>query len=167
MSVENAQSQLDRVLSFFSRVEGKASFLFATNIGMLAIAFTNLTYADLKTWFIVGPLALSLFCAASAIFHVGSVVKPNLQGGKSSTIYFASIAQMSDSQYASEFMSQTDRELEEQILKQVHRNSEILKDKFESVAKSLFWTTISTLPWALYLIISSAQHSEIAKVAGN
>ena len=164
MDVERAENQLNLVLSFFSRVETKSSFLFAVNIGMLAIAFTNLTYGDITTWYIVLPLFGSLVCASSAIFYVGSVVKPDLTGGKSSTVYFASISQMSESEFVDKFSKQSDQDLEIELLRQAHRNSEILKEKFEAVGKSLFWTTISTVPWAMFLIVSSVQNSSIARV---
>lgn len=161
---EIARSQLDRVLSFFPRVEGKASFLFAINVGMLAVAFTNLDYVDVSTWFIMVPLVAALICSAFAIFNVGTVVRPDLYGGKDSVIYFGSIANMGEKEFVDKFKACDTEEAVNEILKQVHRNSEILKEKFVSVSRSLFWTTISTVPWSVYLIISSVYHSKIVEV---
>lgn len=164
MTVANAQAQLDRVLAFFPRMEAKASFLFATNIAMLAIALSNLNYNDILTWYVVLPLVVALFCAASAIFHVGAVVRPNLSGGRSSLVYFGSVCNFPEHEYVAQFSALSETDLESELLRQAHRNSEILWEKFSAVSKAMFWTTISVLPWSIFLLISSVHNSQMVKV---
>ena len=57
-SIDEHSTQLDRILSFFGRVESKSSFLLGTNIGVVAIALYNLDYRDISTWYVMGHLLL-------------------------------------------------------------------------------------------------------------
>jgi hypothetical protein len=54
-SKDDAERQLDRVLSFFPRVDAKASFLFALDTGLLALLALNLRQDDFRVWFLVVP----------------------------------------------------------------------------------------------------------------
>ena len=52
---DTAEKQLDRVLSFFPRVDAKGSFLFALDTGLLALLALNLQTEDFRVWFLIIP----------------------------------------------------------------------------------------------------------------
>jgi hypothetical protein len=162
--VEIAERQLDRVLQFASRIEAKLSVLFASNLGILAIALLNLDYTDITTWYVTTPLFSALVCVAVSLFHVYRATYPSSEGGGGSLIYFSEIAKRTEHKYVSEFKSLSADELHSDLLGQIWRNSQIMKDKFDSVKRGFVWAMISLFPWVIFLATSSIVHSRTVLV---
>ena len=126
---DTSETQLDRVLSFFPRVEAKASFLFALNTGMLALLALNLRLDDFLIWFLVIPAISFILLIGASLFFLYRSSFPSLKGGTSSLIYFREIAKRTEAKFIDEFVAENEDAHTRDLLGQVWRNSEISDDE--------------------------------------
>jgi hypothetical protein len=96
-------AQLDRTLSFFSRVESKSSLLFASNIGILSIMLYNVSYQDIKNWYVVVPVILASVLVAFSLGHLYLASFPDTKGGNESLFYFKSVGSNTEQNYVDTF----------------------------------------------------------------
>jgi hypothetical protein len=155
MSTNNNESrateQLARVLDFFPRVDGKATFLFALDTGMLALVGTNFHVDDLGQGYVVIPAVVAAFMLVCSLYFVYQCTFPHLKGGENSLIYFQEIAKKSADAYINSFKRQTDDDYLNDLICQIWRNSEILKIKFAAIAWAFRLTLWALVPWTIYL----------------
>jgi hypothetical protein len=149
-----ALAHLDRLQAFYPRAEGKASFLFAVNIGMAGVLAANGAIGDLITAKAVPGWACLFFLSLSVIGIFGAFF-PHLKGAtKRSMIYFGDIAALKSADFVDKAKHQTDDDITDDAHCQIWRNSEILKKKFDRT-KFAFLTTVIAIPpwlWALSLV---------------
>jgi hypothetical protein len=158
-------SQLDRTLGFFGRAEQKASLVFGSNIGLIAVALINLDYLDLTTWYVALPLFGGLMLIACSYTSLYQAAYPRIEGGKDSLFYFNEVGQITETKYVERFLATSAQELEKDLLGQIWRNSQILRDKFTHVKSSFQFTLAALLPLILFLVASSYTHSRMIKLA--
>lgn len=162
---EYALAQFDRLQGFFPRAEGKASFLFALNIGMAGVLAANVplktafTHATIPAWTCLGFLAVSTIWLYGTFF-------PHLDGAKhKGIIYFKDIAEISAEDFIAKVQSYTDAELEHDALCQVWRNAEILHKKYDRVKYAFRATGVAIPFWLIYIsIVASNGAMPILKV---
>lgn len=160
-NAEQANKQLDRTLSFFPRVESKASSLFAMNTGVLALAALNFKPTDLAIWYLALPAAIGVALTVTSIFFVYKTMFPNLDGGQGSLVYFREVAANTEANYIQRFKERNDAEHLNDVLGQVWRNSEILKLKFDAVKVAFKLLVFSLVPWIIFLIASSVTRAQV------
>jgi hypothetical protein len=154
---ELAPKQLDRVLAFFSRVEAKASFVFAMNSALLGVMAVHVHREDFKSWTIgIGLAAFGIVLSVSYYFVFESSF-PRLAGGQSSLVYFKRIAELREEQFVKQFSAQSEEQLANDMLCQVWRNSQILTAKFHAVKIAFFLTGCSLAPWTFSLVLIGAR----------
>jgi hypothetical protein len=154
-----AEKQLDRVLSFFPRVEAKASFLFALNTGMLALLALNLRLDDFPVWFLVIPAVSFILIVIASLYFIYRSSFPSLTGGASSLIYFREIAKRTEAKFIDEFIAQNDDAYTRDLLGQVWRNSEILKMKYDAMKVAFILSAIALIPWIVFLALAAIAHA--------
>lgn len=145
-----ALAQLDRVLGFFPRVDTKASFLMAVNLGLITILLLNVSIADLRSWLVI-PLALSVTLIVWSLWELYVCQFPRLRGRVDSIVYFRSIAALTQPDYEARFNAISNEDFLRDILDQIWRNSEILRLKYNSVEKAFRITAAGLVPWLLFL----------------
>src|SRR5271155_3587899 len=91
---ELAPKQMDRVLSFFSRVEAKASFVFAINSALLGTLAVHVERSDFVDWHRYVSLFLAGVGIAISYYYVYRCSFPNLSGGHQSLVYFKEIGRL-------------------------------------------------------------------------
>lgn len=158
LNVEAAERQLDRVQTFFPRIDGKASALFAITSGQIAIAALNLSADDWKHWWIAVPGAVFMLCSAWVVTQLYRCAYPHLEGGQRSLIYFKEIADMRESEFISEFTQLSDEGFRNDVVAQIWRNSEIAACKFRYLKQATAAAMLSLIPWSLLLISTSLTH---------
>ena len=158
------QNQLDRTLGFFGRIEQKSSLVFASNIGLLAISMINLDYGDISVWYVSAPLFLALVIIASSFSTLYMAAYPSLSGGSGSLFYFNEIGRMTERRYVDQFLAASEEDLENDLLGQIWRNSQILREKYAFVKRAFQLTLISMLPLIIFLFSSSYLHSRVVRV---
>jgi hypothetical protein len=156
-----ASQQLDRILAFFPRVEGKATFLFAFNTALLAAIALNLQRGDLSYWFIIAPAGLAMITQAISIYFVYYTFFPNLEGGQDSLLYFREIAKNREARYIEKLGNVSASALRRDFAAQIWRNSEILTKKFNTLKIAFLLAAISILPWLAFLVAVSLTHGTL------
>jgi hypothetical protein len=148
-----SEKSLDRILSFFSRVDSKGSVLLAINTTMLAVLGGNAPPIKyFNEWYMfVFVVPLLLICYS--LWHLYKISFPNLEGGTSSRIYFREITKRTESKYIDDFKNMKEDEYLNDLLSQGWRNSEILKEKFDHLKFAFILLAISILPWVISLSI--------------
>lgn len=157
--LEIAQSSLDRTLEFFSRVDTKASFILAFDTGMLALLALNFDYKDIGLWFVMVPCALAVLGLLISLFHIYHCQFPQLAGGSGSKFYFKEVAARTQAQFIEEFLKESEENFLKDILGQVWRNSEILKQKYAALKNAFVFSAISILPWLLFFAVTTSLHT--------
>lgn len=162
--IAEANAQLDRLLGFFPRIDGKASTFFAMNATVLGIATLNLRPEDLQQWYIVVPAFLGLLLTIASLGYIYLCMLPHLDGGQRSLIYFREIASVTEANYVAEYKGRSATEHLNDLLGQIWRNSEILKLKFSAVNRAFQLMLFSLIPWVIFLGVTSIVHSQVPAV---
>lgn len=156
---EIAASQLDRVLAFFPRADAKGSVLLAIDTGMLAVLAGNLPASNSFDHMLLVVL-VPVFLIGGSLWHLYLGAFPRLEGGHNSLIYFREIAKRTESHFIEEFSSQSDEGYAKDVLSQVWRNSEILKQKFNHISSAFNWMALAILPWLGCLMFLSVHYPQ-------
>jgi len=158
---EAAVDQLDRVLSFFARVDTKISALFAVDVAMLALLALNARLADLQIWYLVLAYVLSIVAISASIWFLYRASYPVLDGGHQSLVYFREIARRTEAAFLKEMRTCSDAAYTDDLMAQVWRNAEILTLKFNAVKLAFVATSLALPSWFLALAAASAHHAEL------
>ena|SRR5437868_1527788 len=152
-----AKDQLNLVLSFFSRVDAKASVVLAVDTAMAGYLAGRLpslkTIPYWQSW--IPILAFVLLGISFWSLYKGAF--PNLAGGNQSLIYFREIAKRTEAKFIDEFSAQSETDCMKDMLGQVWRNSEILVEKFNHLKRAFVFMALAVVPWVVSLAIFSAR----------
>jgi hypothetical protein len=146
------KDQLNLVLSFFSRVDSKASVVLAVDTAMLGYLASKIPQVKWPpSWPLVIPLSAALLLFLS-IWHLYKTAFPILKGGHSSRVYFREIAARTEAKFIDEFMAQQETDYSKDLLGQAWRNSEILVEKFNHLKSAFIFMALSVVPWTIALL---------------
>jgi Family of unknown function (DUF5706) len=160
VNLETAERQLDRTHSFFSRIDNKVSALLAISTGQFAIVALNLRSDDFLQIYIQVAFLIFFILASFSIYWLYLATYPNLKGGVRSLTFFAEIARMKEQDFVSTYSSLDEDALKEDIIRQIHRNSEIVNSKFDNLKRATTAIIISSIPWLVLILYSSILHSK-------
>ncbi|MCW3101528.1 MAG: hypothetical protein JWL77_7146 [Chthonomonadaceae bacterium] len=150
-----ALGQLDRLMGFFPRNDGKATFLFTVDLGLLSLLALNFPYADPVSGLAV-PAYLVIAAMIVSLTNLYRVFFPHLEvGATRSMMYFGDIAAESAGDYGQRLRTMTDEQLIDDLACQIHRNAEILAQKFRHVAIASMATGLAIFPWLAFLIATA------------
>ena len=156
--MKDAQTQLERVLAFVPRVESKASVVLGINLGMLALLANHAPAIQKLAWWMLFVL-IPVFILAHDLYQLYKTYFPNLAGGSESLTYFGSIAGMTESSYLKRMRDAAADEYYDDVLAQIHRNSQIVKEKYDHLQNAFLGTAIAVFPW----LVSFAALSAVAR----
>jgi Family of unknown function (DUF5706) len=157
-AIKEARDQLNLVLSFFARVDAKASVVLAVNTGMLAVLASNAPAARNLSISAAIAAALAALLIAVSLWFLYKVAFPALNGGHQSLVFFREIARRTEARFIEEFIAQDKASRLKDLLGQVWRNSEILKLKFDALRFAFILMAIAIIPWVVAVALLSAQH---------
>lgn len=160
------EGQLDRVLGFFSRVDAKASGLFAVNSAMLTIAVLNVEIRDMQLWYVGMPATVTLTLLVASYFFLYRCNFPELNGGGRSLIYFAEIQKRTEADYIADYEAADDQVYRRDLLGQIWRNSQIICAKYKAVAAATRLTLAAFIPFIALLAATSFVHSAMPVLKG-
>ena len=86
-----------------------------------------------------------------SFWHLYKEAFPSLEGGQESLLYFNEIAKRTEAKYIERWKSLEESEYLADLLGQVWRNSEILKQKFEHVKWAFYSLALAIVPWLVAL----------------
>lgn len=155
---KEARDQLTLTLSFFSRVDAKASALLAINTGMLAILASNAPPVAAMSVLSYVPAGIAVAMIAASLWFLYRVAFPALDGGHDSLIYFREIAKRTESNFIDAYTTQGEVPRIKDLLGQVWRNSSILAAKFDALKWAFILMALAIIPWAIAVAMFSSQH---------
>jgi hypothetical protein len=155
---KEARDQLTLILSFFSRVDAKASALLAINTGMLAILASHAPPVGTMSVLSYVLAGITLAMIAASLWFLYRVAFPALDGGHESLIYFREIAKRTESSFIDTFTAQDEVSRVKDLLGQIWRNSCILTAKFNSLKRAFICVALAINPWAIAVAMFSSQH---------
>src|SRR5712671_2757203 len=118
-----AKDQLNLVLSFFARVDSKASVVLAVDTAMLGYLAAKLPQLKWPlSWLMLIPFAAFVLIFLS-IWYLYKTAFPNLEGGNSSLIYFREIAARTETRFIDQFSAQQETDYAKDVLGQAWRNA--------------------------------------------
>jgi len=142
------KDQLNRTLGFFPRVDTKASVILAVDTSMLAFLASKASpYTPLRWEWI--PIAAAVVLLGVSLWHLYREAFPQLDGGQQSLMYFREVAKRTEVKYLTEWKQLTDAQYLDDLLGQVWRNSEILKQKFNHVRVAFNCLALAITPWLI------------------
>lgn len=149
--VSESKHQLSLVLSFFQRVDARASVLLAIDTGMLGYLASHIPQpSSLALWESFAPCVAAALLGGS-LYYLYKCSFPNLKGGDRSLIYFQEVAKRTESKFIEEFTTQKESDYTKDILGQAWRNSEVLSQKFAHLKLAFVLMAVSVVPWILSL----------------
>jgi hypothetical protein len=152
-----AKDQLGLVLSFFSRVDSKASVVLAVDTGMAGYLAGRLpSLKAVPCWQSLIPLVAFVLIGIS-FWNLYKGAFPNLKGGNQSLVYFRAIATRTEAKFIDDFSAQSEGEYAKDVLGQVWRNSEILVEKFNHLKRAFVFMALAVLPWVVSLAILASR----------
>ena len=147
-----SNEQLNLVLSFFPRVDTKASVVLAVDTGMLGyLAAQFQPLSSLRVWEMVAP-AFVFALVGLSLWQLYKCAFPNLEGGEGSLVYFREIAKRTERKFIEEFWAQRETDYVKDLLGQTWRNSVILKEKFHRLKWAFNFMACAVLPWTVTLV---------------
>lgn len=146
-----ASEQLNRILTFFPRVDNRASMLFAANSAILGVLAASLRSEHLQDPKIYTPAALAAISLIYSFICLYRCAYPDTNGGSGSNVFFGSIAKKTESAFVDGFRKLQEDEWLRDIAAQIWRNSEILCLKYKYLKHSMVSTMISLVPWAVLI----------------
>ena len=153
------RDELALVLSFFARVDTKASVVLAVDTGMIGYLAAHLpVWASIRWWESLAP-ACTVALLTWSFWYLYKGAFPQLKGGEGSLVYFREIARRTETRFVDEFMSQQEPAYIKDVLSQVWRNAEILKAKFDCLKYSFIFMAVSVVPWTISLAVFALRKS--------
>lgn len=164
---EAAKNSLERVLSFFPRVDAVSSVVLGVDIGMLALLANSILPLKTLEWRSLAFVAVAVVLIGSSLINLYRGSFPKLTGGWRSLLYFREIAQRDEAEFIREFLAQNEDDYLNDLLSQIWRNSEILTLKFNHLRLAFIFLAWAVVPWAIALALLASQTAETTKQVVN
>jgi hypothetical protein len=149
-----ASDQLNRILTFFPRVDNRASMLFAANSAILGVLAARIRVEQLPNMQLLISAGLALAALIYSFSNLYLCAFPNTKGGSGSHVFFGSIAEKPESAFVDGFRKLEEDEWLRDLAAQVWRNSEILCLKYKYLKHSMSSTMLGLVPWAIFVSLS-------------
>lgn len=155
------QSQLDRILGFFPRVDARINGLFAVNTLVLAVGALNVAAPDLRLWYVTIPSAVALLALLLSYAFLFRANFPDVRGGAGSLVYFVEIQKRTEIVYQSEVLACSEDDYRSDLIGQIWRNSQILCDKYTFAKRAIICTSSALLPFFIFLATTATLHARV------
>ncbi len=154
VKISRAESNLQRKLEWISRYDTRITLVAGTSIAMLGVLAS--ASGLITSWSVI---ALIVFIIAFILLGLSLVFvyfsqKPNDLAPNKSLLFFGTIGKMSFSEFDTGFKNYSNDEYLEDLLHQIHINSQILCKKFTNLKYALFCIALAVLPWGIAIYIS-------------
>lgn len=152
--IEQAETNLQRKLDWVGRHDSRTVFvtgILIAMLGLLASACSKIIAWSYFFYLIFSVAGLPLF--VSLIFIYRSQY-PKTFSVNTSLNYFGTIAQMKFDEFKRRTTQATDEEYLDDLLCQIHINSQILSLKFKFLKTSFILLGVAVIPWLICIYVS-------------
>lgn len=156
MDSKTASDQLNRILGFFPRVDGKASAVFAIASTLIGVLASRINFVQPSLPIVALPACVSLALLAYALIELFICAYPNLRGSETSLIYFRGIARRDASSFCAAFSALNEQGLQDDLIEQIWCNARILRIKYGALKRAFIATLTALIPWTLVISLTNA-----------
>lgn len=152
--ISQAETNLQRKLEWVGRHDSKIVFVagvIITMLGLLASACSKIDNWNVWLYIVFGVTGLMLFIS---LYFVYKSQYPKTFSSNTSLNYFGTIADLKFDEFKRRTLQTTDDEYLDDLLCQIHINSQVLKLKFRYLKVSLILMGVSVFPWLICLYFS-------------
>lgn len=152
--INQAEANLQRKLEWVGRHDNRTVFvtgIIIAMLGLLASTSSKILNWTFCNYILFGLTALLLFIS---LFFIYRSQYPKTFSQNTSLNYFGTIAEMKFDEFKRRTKQATDEEYLDDILCQIHINSQILKLKFRFLKISLILFGIAVIPWLISIYVS-------------
>lgn len=152
--INQAETNLQRKLEWVGRHDSRTVFITGVVIAMLGILATSSSKMEIwECWdyFVYGLSSISL---SLSLFFIYRIQYPKTFSVNTSLNYFGTIAEMKFDEFKRRTKQATDEEYLDDLLSQIHINSQILKSKFKYLKISLLFIGVALIPWLISIYLS-------------
>lgn len=158
MSFENkipqAEGNLQQKLEWIGRHDSKTVFvtgILIAMLGLLASASSKIDNWTILLYVIFGATTMLLFVS---LFFIYRSQYPKTLSSNTSLNYFGTIGDMKFDEFKRRTKQATDEEYLDDLLCQIHINSQMLKLKFRFLKISLVLLGVAVIPWLFSIYFS-------------
>lgn len=152
--INQAETNLQRKLDWVGRHDSRTIFVTGVIIAMLGIlasASSKIAIWTLFEYSVFGLTALLLF---GSLFFIYRSQYPKTFSQNTSLNYFGTISEMKFDEFKRRTKQSSDEEYFDDLLCQIHINSQILKLKFGFLKKSFILLGMAVIPWLISIYLS-------------
>lgn len=149
-----AQWTLDKNLGWIAASEVKSAFTFAAAASMLGVLYAGVSSAQWLSPCLIYLAIASFLLLIISCFHTILVVIPRLSGPSSSLLFFGAASKKSRGEYTSQFLECSSEEILQDMVIQIHRNSEIAHRKQTLVKRGIIFLMLGAIPWLLSMMLA-------------
>lgn len=163
--LETADRHLANILTYYPRVDGRVSAIFAISTGQIvvsAVNFSAITSGDkysvyLFATFLVFTFAIHIFLYLCTF--------PTLNGGSHTNMFFGHISKMGESDFVENYREMSEDDFLRDLTKQIWRSSHILTAKYKNLRHATVALGFATVAWAVFLISVSVQTGKLPLIS--
>jgi hypothetical protein len=153
--IERAELNLQRKLDWVGRHDNRV--IFATGIIVAMLGVLSSAASQIKAWacwqyFLFGITGLLLLVALLAIYYSQF---PKTKSNNFSLIFFSTISTLTLEDFGDKVKSTTNKEYLEDLLCQIHTNSQILEVKFKNLKLAMTLLAFAIIPWLFAIYVSN------------
>lgn len=151
--IDRAEENLQRELDWIGRHDTRIAFAAGVLLAMLGILANASASISIWNWY-----TYVSFVSAAALLFISLILiymsqYPKTKSMNSSLIFFGTISALKCDDFKKKFMEMKKEDYLDDLLCQIHINSEILTKKFDYLKYSLLLLGVALIPWlgAMYI----------------
>jgi phosphoglycerol transferase MdoB-like AlkP superfamily enzyme len=152
--ISQAETNLQRKLEWVGRHDSKIVFVTGIIIAMLGLLASASSKIDNWNFWLYVVFAVTALLLFVSLFFVYKSQYPKTFSSNTSLNYFGTIAELKFDEFKRRTKQATDDEYLDDLLCQIHINSQVLKLKFCFLKISLILLGSSIIPWLICLYFS-------------
>jgi hypothetical protein len=149
-----AEANLQRKLDWVGRHDNKVIIITGIVIAMLGVLSS--ACATITSWtclkYVVFFLSSALLLTSLILLYYSQF--PKIASPNSSLIFFKTIASLTFQNFKNQSNTRTKEEYLDDLLFQIHKNSQILDKKFSNLRYAMLLLGLSLIPWLTAIYIS-------------
>lgn len=152
--IAHAELNLQRKLEWVGKFDARIAFTTSVAIAMLGVLVSASAAIKAWEWFHYICFCTGLLLLLVALFFVYLSQYPKTTAINTSLIYFGTISNMKADEFKKRMNDETEGQYLEDLLSQIHKNSQILDTKFSYLKVILILILISVIPWLMTIYFS-------------
>jgi hypothetical protein len=151
-----AEENLTRQLDWHSRFDSRALLVLGIDTGMLGYLASILPEAAQWSGWSITAFAITAILLAGSLTSLFVSNRPDTVAPAGSALFFGTIASMSCKDFHQKWLALTGEAYLADVNEQVHRNAEIICNKFKHLKYAMRFLFLAIIPWVITVALLHA-----------